>query len=315
MSKPGAFNQSVAVFDDRGGLVDWNSGFTEEFADAATLLDHGVNARAISAACLLPERALDLSWSLDGEAPPAFEYINSRRSIRVTQHPGANGHVFRIAQCNRITPPLHPAMEDESTELLRSTVLQISAAVLKRREQENHRLLELALQDGLTLVANRRYFDELLNIEWQRCQKDELPLSVFFIDIDFFKRYNDIYGHPSGDECLKTIASTIKAHLNRPRDLVSRYGGEEFTCLLPATDLADATRKAIELEKAIRAMALPHIGSEVAPIVTISLGVATARHMEGGEASLLIRAADQLLYDAKAAGRGCARSALYTPFV
>lgn len=306
------FTQSVAIFDASERLVDWSAGFGEEFADAASILNQGISARDIYAMCLLPERALDLSWASGGTPPPVFEYINNRRSIAVEQHLGANGYVFRIAQSTQATPQLHPSMLDESAELLRSAALQISAAVLKRREQETHRLHELALTDGLTGIANRRYFDELLDIEWQRCKKSRLPLSTIFIDIDFFKRYNDFYGHLSGDVCLKIIASTLRANLHRPRDLVARYGGEEFTCLLPETDLRDAAHKAAELEKAIRALAIPHGKSEAASIVTISLGVSTAQCIMGDDSSVLIRAADQLLYDAKAAGRGCVRSALCT---
>ncbi len=298
------------MFDAHERLIDWNLGFVEEFADAAAILNQGISARDICSRCLLPERALDLSWAPGDVTPPAFEYINNRRSVSVAQYRGASGNVFRIARSTQKTLRLHPAMPDESTELLRSAVLKISAAVLKRREQEKLRLHELALKDGLTGVANRRYFDELLDIEWQRCKQSQLPLSMFFIDIDCFKRYNDFYGHLKGDECLKAIASTLRTNVNFPGGLVARYGGEEFTCLLPGIDLFDATCKAEELERAVRALALAHEKSDVAPIVTISLGVTTAKWITGDDASVLVRAADQLLYEAKAAGRGCARSAL-----
>ncbi|WP_252109851.1 MULTISPECIES: diguanylate cyclase [unclassified Halomonas] len=304
--------QSMAVFDAQQHLIDWDEGFAEEFADAATLLYQGISAAAILDACLLPERALDLSW-LDAQAlPPAFDYINSRRSLTVTQSLGVNGHVIRIARTHEPAPRLHPGMLEESADRLRSAALQISTAVLRRREQEHQRLHELALKDGLTGVANRRYFNERLDQEWQRCRQDQLSLSMLFLDIDFFKRYNDHYGHVSGDECLKAIADLLKRHIHRPRDLVARYGGEEFICLLPSTDLFDATRKALELETAVRALALPHGASDVAPMVTISLGVASTRWVAGDDPSVLIKAADQLLYEAKAAGRGCVRSALYT---
>ncbi|MDN7131861.1 GGDEF domain-containing protein [Halomonas sp. MC140] len=201
-------------------------------------------------------------------------------------------------------------MPDQSAELLRSAALQISAAVLKHRDQETLRLNELALTDGLTGVANRRSFDELLGFEWKRCQRNQLPLSVVFIDIDFFKRYNDFYGHLQGDECLKAIAFSLKAVLNRPGDLVARYGGEEFICLLPETDLFGASHKAEELELAVRKLTIPHDKSEVAPVVTISLGVATAQQVTGEDPSALVSAADELLYQAKAEGRGCYRAAL-----
>lgn len=311
MDKAPTFSQSVAIFDAKECLVDWNAGFVEEFIDAASLLRKGVSARDVYAACLLPERALDLSWALNGVIPYPFEYINNRRSISVAQELGVNGNIFRFARNTMATPSLHPGMLDDSAELLRSTALKISASVLKRRDEENLRLHKLALTDSLTGVANRRYFDQLLDIEWQRCKRSQLPLSMIFIDIDFFKRYNDFYGHLRGDECIKTIASTLVANLHRTGDLVARYGGEEFTCLLPETDLSGATRKAVELELAVRALAMPHEKSEAAPIVTISLGIATAIKVVGDDASELVSAADQLLYDAKAAGRGCVRSAIF----
>ncbi|SNY96659.1 diguanylate cyclase [Halomonas sp. hl-4] len=303
--------QSFAIFDIEQRLIDWNLDFVEEFADAAPLLIKGLSARDIHAACLLPERALDLSWALNDAPPSAFEYINNRRSISVVQEISVNGSIFRIAQSTNAETQLHPAMPDQSAELLRSTALQISATVLKRRDQETLRLHELALTDGLTGVANRRYFDELLDSEWKRCKQGQLPLSVIFIDIDFFKRYNDLYGHVSGDECLKNIASSLRATLNRPRDLVARYGGEEFTCLLPETDLCGARHKAGELELAVKALAIPNGKSKVAPIVTISLGVATAQHVTGDNPLALVRAADKLLYQAKSDGRACFRSALF----
>lgn len=305
-----AFFQSFAIFDAEQRLVDWNSGFVEEFADAGPLLVKGLGARDIHAACLLPERALDLSWALNDAPPSVFEYINNRCSISVAQELSVNGSIFRIAQSTHAAPQLHPAMPDQSAELLRSAALQISAAVLKHRDQETLRLNELALTDGLTGVANRRSFDELLGFEWKRCQRNQLPLSVVFIDIDFFKRYNDFYGHLQGDECLKAIAFSLKAVLNRPGDLVARYGGEEFICLLPETDLFGASHKAEELELAVRKLTIPHDKSEVAPVVTISLGVATAQQVTGEDPSALVSAADELLYQAKAEGRGCYRAAL-----
>lgn len=311
MNKPRTFIQSFAIFDAKARLVDWNPGFVEEFIDAAPLLRQGVSAQDIYAACLLPERALDLSWALNGVAQPVFEYYNNRRSISVAQELSAHGHIFRIAQSIKATPQFHPGMLDDSAELLRSAALQVSASVLKHREQETLRLNELALTDGLTGVANRRYFDELLRLEWKRCKRNQLPLSLIFIDIDCFKKYNDFYGHPKGDECLKAIASVLKSRLNRPGDVVARFGGEEFTCLLPETDLVGAGHKAAELELAVRELSIAHDKSDVAPSVTISLGVATVRKLTGNDPSALVSAADTLLYQAKAEGRGCVRASLF----
>jgi len=162
-----------------------------------------------------------------------------------------------------------------------------------------------ALIDGLTGVANRRYFDEVLAAEWRRCVRSALPLSLILIDIDFFKRFNDHYGHQAGDACLQQVALCIKATLSRSHDLLARYGGEEFACILPETALEGAEQKAQAMQAAVRALAIPHATSDVAGgVVTISLGVVavrTAKHED--DATDLIGAADSLLYEAKHAGR------------
>lgn len=310
MIKGDPFSQSFAIFDSKQCLIDWNLGFAKEFADAAPILVQGISANDIFSACLLPERVLDFSWVLRNEPALVFEYINNRQSVSVSQELCINGNILRIAQSSHNVPQLHPAILDHNAELLRSTALQISASVLKYRDQENLHLHELAQTDGLTRIANRRYFDELLHKEWHRCRRNQLPLSVIFIDVDFFKRYNDFYGHSRGDECLKAIASTLKRNLNRPSDLVARYGGEEFICLLPETDIVGATLKAEELEIAVRTLAIPHEKSEVVPIVTISLGVATVKLVSGDDPYILVNAADRLLYGAKADGRGRVHSSI-----
>lgn len=163
-----------------------------------------------------------------------------------------------------------------------------------------------ALIDGLTGVANRRFFDEVLTAEWRRCSRSALPLSLIMIDIDFFKRFNDRYGHQAGDQCLQQVAQAIKATLARSHDLLARYGGEEFACILPEASLEGAEQKARAMLLAVRTLAIPHETTEVAGgIVTISLGVAsiTALKNDDNGPAMLIGAADKLLYEAKHAGR------------
>jgi diguanylate cyclase (GGDEF)-like protein len=164
-------------------------------------------------------------------------------------------------------------------------------------------LRRLSLTDGLTGVANRRQFDEALVNEWRRCSRSRLPLSLIFIDVDYFKRYNDGYGHQLGDDCLKAVAKVLKLGLKRPADLLARYGGEEFVCLLPETPLLGAQQTANALEAAVRALALPHAFSDAAAVLTISLGVTAAEPAEGESPAALLDAADKLLYQAKEAGR------------
>ncbi|MGB0127906.1 MAG: ATP-binding protein, partial [Rhodocyclaceae bacterium] len=136
MVEVGAFAHSVSLFDEAGRLVDWNSGFAQEFADAQTLLARGANAAAIRAACLVPERALDLSWVPTGVVPPAFHYINNRRTVEVTQERSLNGSILRLARAAGTAPPVHEGMAHQPTELLRSSALQMSASILRRRAEE-----------------------------------------------------------------------------------------------------------------------------------------------------------------------------------
>ncbi len=157
--------------------------------------------------------------------------------------------------------------------------------------------------DGLTGVHNRRYFDEQLASEWGRAMRNRSALSVVLLDVDFFKRYNDRYGHQIGDDCLRRVAATLKSALKRPGDLVARYGGEEFACVLPDTGLDGALQVARQLGQAVQAQLIEHADSAVAPVVTVSLGVCSKREGTAGSAEALLRGADAQLYEAKTRGR------------
>jgi diguanylate cyclase (GGDEF)-like protein len=161
-----------------------------------------------------------------------------------------------------------------------------------------------ALLDGLTGVSNRRKFDEDLLADWRHCARENAPLALLLVDVDYFKRFNDQYGHQAGDACLKSIAKALVLSLRRPYDKVARYGGEEFACLLPKTDLAGAQLTAQRMLDQVRALAIEHLPSEVGPHVSISVGVASfdASASDGSPAALL-KAADDALYEAKRAGR------------
>ncbi|OXC77947.1 diguanylate cyclase domain-containing protein [Caballeronia sordidicola] len=160
-----------------------------------------------------------------------------------------------------------------------------------------------ALLDGLTGVANRRKFDEDFHADWRQCLRDRVPLSLILLDIDYFKRYNDHYGHQAGDACLMAVATALSKTMRRPYDSIARYGGEEFACLLPKTDLVGAVKLAETMQRQVRALGIEHRGSQVGPVVTISLGVATAVPSENLEACDLLEAADKHLYHAKRTGR------------
>ena len=189
--------------------------------------------------------------------------------------------------------------------------LDLSEQLNQKLEKANRELQLLAAVDSLTQVANRRKFDEYLKIKWREMAREKSPLSLILCDIDFFKRYNDTYGHLAGDVCLQQVASALIRAAKRPEDLVARYGGEEFAAILPHTDSAGAIHVAEKMRVGVLALEIPHADSAVNRCVTISLGVANAMpHLESSPENL-IAAADQALYHAKESGRD--RYAFYTP--
>jgi diguanylate cyclase len=170
-------------------------------------------------------------------------------------------------------------------------------------------LEELALQDSLTGLANRRRLDAVLPVEISRAKRNNSPLGIVMTDIDHFKRYNDLYGHPAGDACLQAVAQEIKSSIKRASDLAVRYGGEEMTILLPGTDEVGCYQVAKRVLNAIRALNIPHKGSELGT-VTISAGVYTYLPQRGDLSSAhLIKAADEALYLAKKSGRNTVQGA------
>ncbi|WHS63113.1 diguanylate cyclase [Pseudomonas sp. G2-4] len=164
-------------------------------------------------------------------------------------------------------------------------------------------LRSMALIDGLTGVANRRKFNEEILADWRLCFREQKPLSLILVDVDFFKRYNDRYGHQAGDDCLKSVAQTLSATVRRPYDLVARYGGEEFACVLPNTVLSGAVEIAERMQERVRTLGIEHSASDVDRVLTISLGVATLTPTGELGFEALIEAADKQLYEAKNAGR------------
>lgn len=161
----------------------------------------------------------------------------------------------------------------------------------------------MAMRDGLTGVANRRSFDHTLNVEWRRASRESRALSLLMIDVDFFKLYNDTYGHQGGDECLRRVARAMSDVITRSSDEVARYGGEEFAILLLATDLKGACIVAERIRAAVENLAMPHAKSEVADCVTVSIGVSSMVVALHGEQAQLLSAADKALYQAKKDGR------------
>jgi len=182
------------------------------------------------------------------------------------------------------------------------------ALLIIAHDISDHKRVEMILQDlsrrdGLTGLANRRHFDESLDKEWKRALREKDPLSIIMCDIDFFKAFNDLYGHQSGDDCLLAVARVLEAALRRPLDVAARYGGEEFVVVLPGTDREGALAVAGSIRSSIEALAIPHASSSAAPVVTISLGVASVVPATDSAAAEMLAAADQALYRAKGEGR------------
>lgn len=178
--------------------------------------------------------------------------------------------------------------------------------------QEAHEKLRiLADIDELTQIGNRRRFDRQLNREWQRLQREGLPLSLIMCDVDCFKLYNDNYGHQTGDKCLKAIARALSKQVKRSIDRVARYGGEEFAVILPNIDAFGAGQVADAINQAVEQLKIPNKASFVSDYITLSLGVATLIPKNGQSPDELVKYADSALYEAKRLGRN--RSVSKTP--
>jgi diguanylate cyclase (GGDEF)-like protein/PAS domain S-box-containing protein len=195
--------------------------------------------------------------------------------------------------------------EDGEVDALIGFMFDISDR--KRTEQELERLKQelevLSFKDALTGVANRRHFDDVLEAEWARAQRERQPLSLIMLDIDYFKQYNDHYGHIRGDECLKTVARALSQAGARARDFFARFGGEEFVLVLPETDAASAQKVAERCRQLVFRQQIPHAASQASQIVSISLGVGTKIPSRGEKPIDFVEAVDRLLYQAKQQGR------------
>ena len=167
----------------------------------------------------------------------------------------------------------------------------------------NRELEKLSHQDGLTGIANRRYFDGYLSTEVRRAAREHQPLSLILADVDQFKAFNDCYGHQVGDDCLRRVAAALTSAGRRPADLAARYGGEEFAVVLPGTDLDGAVDVAQSVSRVIDSLAIPHARSTVSQSVTLSQGVVSLTPEKESPPEELIRRADQALYQAKQQGR------------
>lgn len=202
---------------------------------------------------------------------------------------------FEAGGVDYITKPISPPLVRARVR----THLELKAALDK--------LQRMACVDGLTGIGNRRRFDEVLEAEWRRAARAGEPLTLAMLDVDHFKAFNDTYGHARGDECLRALGQALDDECRRPGDLVARYGGEEFALVLPQTDAAGAGGILLAVLQAVDQLRIPHAGSAVTGHVSLSGGAVTVLPSIAILAADVLRIADRLLYEAKAAGRGRVR--------
>jgi diguanylate cyclase (GGDEF)-like protein len=201
--------------------------------------------------------------------------------------------IARVRSSLRLKDEMENRRERERELIIMSRKLAAANQILQR----------LSLLDGLTGIPNRRRFDGVLANEWKRAMRSKRPLSLVMMDIDHFKAFNDHYGHLMGDDCLKKVALAMSSVLKRPTDFLARYGGEEFAAILPMTASDGAEAIAATMRTGVLDLAISHDHSSAASRVTISMGIATLVPRRGMTAAMLISAADQALYEAKAGGR------------
>ena len=225
---------------------------------------------------------------------------------------GANDYLVKLPDPIELIARIKAHSKHYFTEMERDTAYQIMQGMQQQLEQANTELEKsnielqrLSTMDGLTNIANRRSFDKFIDDEWRRALRENSnnSIAVILIDIDYFKLYNDGYGHQGGDDCLIQVAQTLDKCVHRASDLMARYGGEEFVAVLVDTDEQGAMIIAQQMLDAIRSIEIPHEHSKVAKFVTLSMGVASLIPGDANSTEQLITAADKALYAAKAQGR------------
>jgi len=216
---------------------------------------------------------------------------------------GANDYMVKLPDKLELLARVRYHSSAHISRLQRDQAFRFLRESQKNLADANIELQKLAALDGLTGIANRRRFDETMRTEWQRGQRDKQPLSLLLCDIDFFKLYNDSFGHLTGDLCLKKAAAVMTEHLKRPADLAARYGGEEFAIVLPETPLAGALQVAEACRRHLENLQIDNPQAAPLPVVTMSIGVASVVPSPSSTIEQLIDEADRALYAAKRAGR------------
>lgn len=216
---------------------------------------------------------------------------------------GVNDYMVKLPDTIELIARIRYHSRSYNNQLQRDAAYRALRESQQQLQKSNFELQRLTNTDGLTSIANRRYFDDYLNAEWKRAKRVQQEISLLLIDVDNFKLYNDNYGHVAGDQVLKNVARAMEASAVRSSDLSARYGGEEFAVILPGTD-ADGARTAGEkLREMVEALHIGHAHSVTSEWVTVSIGTATVIPKEDQIQSDLIRLADKRLYKAKQSGK------------
>jgi diguanylate cyclase (GGDEF)-like protein len=293
-------NSGIIVLDAHHKIVLWNGWMVPRSARAAARVRErslfevfpelrGSRVEAAVLAALAP--------SADG-ASTTIPQAESRAPFPLREAGSFDGP--RIDQAVTVTP-----FRDGEQRYCMIEIRDVSGAMEREKRLLDHAesLRARSYVDGLTGIANRRYFDVALDRELRRAQRMNGALSLLLIDIDSFKAYNDHFGHQQGDTCLATVAQALAAKLKRPADVAARYGGEEFAAILPDTSLEQARLHANAIREHVAGLALPHAPAAHWPMVTLSIGVASFDRERLHEVPALIEAADKALYAAKRGGR------------
>lgn len=304
-----AVNLGLILIDSYGRVMLWNdwtarhSGIPAEFAIGHTfesLFPENLGAPFKTA----------LKNALTHKLPIVLSNALHRQPLPLYPLPITQDQQARIQQSITISP----VIAQNGAHLCLIQITDASMSIKRERVLKAHsdQLSIEATTDGLTGAYNRRFFDGRFKAEFGRAQRQSLPLSLILLDIDFFKNYNDSYGHPAGDRVLITVVNAIKSQLNRATDVLTRYGGEEFAVILPDCDAKGGQAVAEKLRMAVCELNLPHCGSSIASHLTVSIGVATCLAGTISNLSCLLETADTALYSAKHSGRNCVRQ-LVTP--
>jgi diguanylate cyclase (GGDEF)-like protein len=287
-----AMPSAFAIYDGRDTLIACNKRAPDMFFHLQCDNPVGQTHKA------LLQQALDV-----GRIPDAVGREQEWLATRMAQRGALNGPVLRSNGQGRWMQHHETRTPGGDLVLVRVDVSELVEKGLAL-ERANVRLAHLSTTDGLTRIANRRQFDQTLLTEWQRSARSQQPLSLLMVDIDHFKRYNDHYGHLSGDDCLRRVAQILGSCVMRSGELVARYGGEEFALLLPGIDVDEANTVAMRCNDEIQKARISHDNSPDSPWLGISIGVATATATQDSLPESLVERADIALYRAKDSGRG-----------